>query len=123
LASVLAILAVAPSGASASPKLHECQKPVITGVEVYGLRHVSAARACPLALALYAWENRSEAHAKALYGCHYPMPNAAGYPYLKLRRFNGWRLSLVGRPYGLFTMSRDGSSFHVGGTDFPLNCT
>jgi len=96
---------------------------VRTGVEVYGLRNVSSTRACPPALALYAWENGREAHAKALYGCHYPTPNAAGYPYLKLHSFHGWRLSLVGKPYGSFTMSRGTSSFHVGGTDFPLNCT
>jgi hypothetical protein len=123
LAALLGVLGVCPAGAFASGKTYECQKPVMTGVEVYGLRHISRARACPPALALYAWENSSEAHAQALYGCHFPMPNAAGYPYLKLHRFHGWKLSLVGRPYGNFTMSRGSSSFHVGGTDFPLNCT
>jgi hypothetical protein len=122
-AVLLGVLAVWSAGASASVRLYECQKPVTTGVEVYGLRHISQTRACPPALALFAWENSSEAHAKALYGCHFPMPNAAGYPYLKLHRFHGWKLSLVGRPYGNFTMSRGNSSFHVGGTDFPLNCT
>ena len=92
-------------------------------MEVFGLRNVSAAHACPPALALYAWENASASHARALYGCRYPMPESAGYPYLRLHHFHGWRLSLVGRPYGTFTMSRGRSSFQVGGTDFPLNCT
>jgi hypothetical protein len=123
LTAPLVVLAIWSAGASGSVKTYECQKPVRTGVEVYGLRNISSARACPPALALFAWENSSEAHAKALYGCHFPMPNAAGYPYLKLHHFRGWRLSLVGRPYGSFTMSRGSSSFHVGGTDFPLNCT
>jgi hypothetical protein len=123
-AALLVALAIWTTGASASPaKTYECQKPVRTGVEVYGLHNIAPARACPPALALYAWENSSEAHAKALYGCHRPKPSTAGYPYLKLHDFHGWKLSLVGRPYGLFTMSRGSSSFHVGGTDFPLNCT
>jgi hypothetical protein len=123
LAGAVATLALLPAGASAEARLHECQKPVLTGVEVYGLHNVSTARACPVALALYAWENKSAAHIKALYGCHFPMPDAAGYPYLRLHSFHGWKLSLVGRPYGIFTMSSAGGSFHVGGTDFPLNCT
>jgi hypothetical protein len=116
-------LGISAGTASASAKTYECQKPVRTGVEVYGLRNISPARACPPALALFTWENDRESHARALYGCHYPSPNTAGYPYLKLHHFRGWRLSLVGRPYGSFTMSRGSSSFHVGGTDFPLNCS
>ena len=126
LAIVLAATASAvasPAGAARTPKLHECQKPVRTGVEVYGLHDVSTAQACPVALALFSWENASQAHAKALYGCRDPMPNTGGYPYLRLHHFHGWRLSLVGKPYGLFTMSRGNRSFHVGGTDFPLNCS
>jgi hypothetical protein len=109
--------------ASSATKTYECQKPVMTGVEVSGLHNVSTKRACPVALALFAWENASEAHAEELYGCHRPKPEEAGYPYLKLRKFRGWKLSLVGKPYGIFTMSRGASSFHVGGTDFPLNCS
>jgi hypothetical protein len=109
--------------ASASTRRYECQKPVRTGVEVYGLRNISRARACPPALALFAWENGSESHANALYGCHRPSPGAPGYPYLKLHHFHGWRLSLSGGRFGSFTMSRRSRSFHVGGTDFPLNCT
>ncbi len=126
LATALACASALPgvaSAATAATKTHECQRPVITGVEVYGLHRVSAARACPVALALYAWENDSPAHVRALYGCHHPARNAAGYPFLRLRRFHGWRLSIAGRPYGDFTMSRGRSSFHVGGTDFPLNCS
>jgi len=110
------------SGASAAPRYHECQKPVRTGVEVYALHGVSSARACELALDLFAWENTDD-HATALYGCHRPHPDAAGYPYLRLHRFHGWKLSLRGRPYGAFTMSSGGRSFEVTGTDFPLNCT
>lgn len=101
-------------------RTYECQHPVMTGVEVYGLRHVSRARACRVALALFAWETPQ--HARRLYGCRPPSP-APGYPYLKLRRFDGWRLSLHGRPYGELMMSRGSSSFLVSGTDFPLNCT
>jgi hypothetical protein len=123
LAAGFAVLALLPAVAAAEPKLYECQKPVITGVEVYGLHGVGTARACPVALALHKWENSSASHANALYGCRFPKPNAAGYPYLRLRSFRGWKLSLVGRPYGSFTMSMGRSSFHVGGTDFPLNCT
>ena len=117
--AVIALAAPAPAGATT----FQCQKPVTTGVEVFGLRNVTAARACPPALALYAWENASPAHSAALYGCHRPDPDSAGFPYLKLHAFHGWRLSLTGRPFGVFTMSRGPSSFHVGGTDFPLNCS
>ena len=122
LAAAMLSVPALPGAASAEPKLHECQKPVRTGVEVYALRGVSRVRACRLALALFAWEN-SDDHAVILYGCHYPHPNTAGYPYLRLHRFHGWRLSLRGRPYGAFTMSNGRRSFEVTGTDFPLNCT
>jgi hypothetical protein len=123
LVALLAGAAASPAEAAVPSKTYECQKPVRTGVEVYGLHNISSARACPPALALFAWENASAAHAMALYGCRYPMSNTAGFPYLKLHHFHGWKLSLAGLPYGDFTMSRGSSSFHVGGTDFPLNCT
>jgi hypothetical protein len=113
-------LTLLPAGASASVKPFECQKPVRTGVEVFGLEHISSARACPPALELYAWENARPSHASALYGCVRPKPDAAGFPYLRLHAFRGWHLSLRDQE---FTMSRGNSSFHVGGTDFPLNCT
>jgi hypothetical protein len=83
---------------------------------------VSLARACRVALSFFAWENRSGTHANELYGCHRPTPSAGGTPFLKLHSWRGWTLSLVGR-YEQFTMSRGRSSFHVGGTDFPLNCS
>lgn len=121
---LLAALAAAwPAAASASPRSYECQKPVVTGVEVYALHDVTPARACPVALALFAWEDGNAAHTSELYGCHYPTPGSGGYPYLRLHRFAGWTLSLHGRPYGAFAMSRGASSFRVTGTDFPLNCT
>lgn len=88
---------------------------------MYALRRVARATACRLALDLFAWENAG--HAPELYGCHRPSPQAAGYPFLRLRRFHGWSLSLRGRPFGAFTMSRGRSSFEITGTDFPLNCT
>jgi hypothetical protein len=111
-----------PAGAAASSKVYECQKPVRTGVEVSAMHNVTPAVACPPALALYAWESRSAAHIRALYGCRRPEPEAPGTPYLRMHSFHGWKLSQTGR-YGIFTMSRGKSSFHVGGTDFPLNCT
>jgi len=120
---VLAGLLLWPSGALALTKTHECQRPVKTGVEVYHLQSITAARACPVALALFGWETSSPARQDALYGCNRPSPEQAGYPYLRLHRFRGWKLSLFGKPYGEFVMSRGSSSFRVIGTDFPLNCT
>ena len=115
----------APAAAQASSGLpaglHECQHPVMTGVEVYDLKGVRPATACPVALALFRWEPR-HGNATRLYGCHRKRPAAAGYPYLKLRRFDGWSLSLTGR-YKAFTMTRGSASFKVTGTDFPLNCS
>jgi hypothetical protein len=123
VAAVMAAGAAGPTVAGAEPRLHECQKPVVTGVEVYALRGgVGTAQACRLALALFSWENTDD-HAAALYGCRRPHPNGVGYPYLRLRRFHRWKLSLTGRPYGAFTMSRGRRSFEVTGTDFPLNCS
>jgi hypothetical protein len=120
---VVAGLVLWPAGAQASTQTHECQHPVMTGVEVYHLEGIRTAAACPVALALFSWETSSAAHQNSLYGCHRSSPDAAGYPYLKLHAFRGWKLSLVGKPYGEFTMSRYGRSFRVIGTDFPLNCT
>jgi hypothetical protein len=113
-------LCVLPAAAVALPKTVECQKPVVTGVEVFGLHDISSARACPPALELFSWENARQSHAQALYGCRRPKPDAAGFPYLRLHAFRGWQLSIR---HEEFTMSRGKSSFHVGGTDFPLNCT
>jgi hypothetical protein len=124
--AVLAMLSgcmLLPSGAAASVRTHECQHPVVTGVEVYHLKAITTGRACPVALALFRWETSSPAHQDSLYGCNRPAPDAAGYPYLRLHTFRGWKLSLFGKPYGEFVMSRGGSAFRVVGTDFPLNCT
>lgn len=117
----LAVPAVASAGSGLPPGFHECQHPVITGVEVYALKNIKASTACPVALALSKWEPKHQ-NASRLYGCHRTSPDAAGYPYLKLRVFNGWKLSLTGR-YKAFTMSMGAASFEVTGTDFPLNCS
>jgi hypothetical protein len=126
--ALVAAAAIAAPGAVAGgvpgfAGYHECQHPVTTGVEVSHLQAVKPARACKPALALYKWENASPKHANALYGCHYPQRNAAGYPFLRLHKFDGWKLSMHGKPYGAFVMTRGKSSFWVSGTDFPLNCT
>jgi hypothetical protein len=115
----------APGIASASSGLpagfHECQHPVVTGVEVYDLKSVTVSTACPVALALSKWEPKHD-NAARLYGCHRKNPNAAGFPYLKMHVFDGWGLSLTGR-YKAFTMTKGAASFQVTGTDFPLNCS
>ncbi len=121
-AVTLALLLWAPSAALAAPRLHECQKPLRTGVEVYKLHDISAAQACPVAMKLFAWEASSPARSRALFGCSRPKPEAGGYPYLRLHRFRGYSISLSG-PEKAFTMSRGRSSFELTGTDFPLNCT
>ncbi len=122
LAVTFGALLSMPSGALAARRYHECQKPLRTGVEVYKLHNISPAAACPVALALFAWEESSPARARALYGCSRPKPEAGGYPYLRLHRFRGYRISLRGR-YKEFTMSKGRGSFEISGTDFPLNCT
>jgi hypothetical protein len=99
----------------------ECQHPLVTGEEAYHLKNVTAAVACPVVLALGHWENdpaHAALHYKELYSCGGPGKHT---PILKLRSFEGWRLSLTAA--GDFQMSRGTSSFDVGGTDFPLNCT
>jgi hypothetical protein len=114
LTALADLLASAPAPAI---QYHECQHPVTTGVEVSQLRHVSVATACPPALALHKWEPKHE-HMRKLYTCAGPSP---GKPVLKIHRFDGWTLSLVGK-YRIFTMSRGASSFAVSGTDFPVIC-
>ena len=114
LAALASLVASAPAPAI---RYHECQHPVTTGVEVSQLRHVSAATACPPALALYSWENKDD-HTRQLYICAGRSP---GKPVLKRHRFDGWALSLRGK-FDIFTMSRGNSSFAVSGTDFPVIC-
>jgi hypothetical protein len=109
---VLALASLLPAHAGAFATV-ECQHPVMTGVEVFKLHDISSHRACPVALALFRWEN-SDDHGAELYGCH-----GVAHPFLRRHEFDGWHLSLT--PY--FQMSRSGSSFSVEGTDFPLNCS
>jgi hypothetical protein len=123
--ALILLALLAPAAARASNGLpagfHECQHPVVTGVEVSSLKAVKVSVACPVALALFKWEPQHGNTAK-LYGCHRKSPNTGGLPYLKMHSFDGWRLSLTGR-YKAFTMSKGAASFHVSGTDFPLNCS
>lgn len=115
----LAVLAVAVTMLwTPIPQAHayrtiECQHPVMTGVEVFNLHHVTPSRACPVALALFRWDD-TESHETKLYGCHGML-----HPYLRTHTFDGWRLSLVPE----LEMSRGNASFDVIGTDFPINCT
>ena len=88
----------------------------MTGVEVSHLRRVSARTACPVALALFRWENKDD-HIRKLYVCKGKPP---GKPVLKTHSFEGWALSIS--KSGLFEMSRNGGSFSVSGTDFPVIC-
>ncbi len=112
LAISIMLLCALPTGATAAATV-ECQHPVMTGVEVYELRHITSSSACPVALALFRWETTGRRE-RELYGCR-----GIGHPYLRLRRFQGWHLALTPD----FVMSRHGASFAVGGTDFPINCT
>lgn len=90
----------------------DCQHPVTTGVEVLHLSHVTSAKACPVALSLWSWENKGNNGTK-LYKCTPPTA------VLKLHQYDGWTLSLTRSG---FRMSRGGSSFDVTGTDFPIAC-
>jgi len=111
------------TGARAAPtlKLIECQHPVVTGEEVYNLHNITAKMACPVVLDLGHWEyekGHAVQHITELYTCG---GLDKRYPKLKLRSFEGRRLSLT--KAGDFQMSLGGSSFDVTGTDFPLNCS
>ena len=101
---------------AATTKYIECQHPVVTGVEVSHLRHVSTRTACPVALALFRWENKDD-HIRKLYVCKGKPP---GRPVLKTHSFEGWALSIA--KSGFFEMSRGRGSFAVSGTDFPVIC-
>jgi hypothetical protein len=87
----------------------ECQRPVQTGVEVSYLNGISSPAACKVALRL---------HRYAVTGHVVVNCTAANRPVLKLRSFEGYRLSLK---HG-FSMSRGRASFAVSGTDFPAPC-
>jgi hypothetical protein len=121
LFAVAATLIPAAATHAAPIKFVECQHPLVTGEEAYYLKNVSAAVACPVVLALGHWEYQPGhlvQHIRQLYSCGGPGKHT---PILKLRSFEGWSLSLT--PAGDFQMARGTSSFDVGGTDFPLNCT
>lgn len=111
LLGVVLLLAWLPNAGAAT--FVECQHPVMTGVEVYRLHDIKSRAACPVALKLFHWETAGNRESR-LYGCH-----GIGHPYLRLHAFRGWHLKLTPD----FVMSRNGASFAVGGTDFPINCT
>jgi len=113
-AAALSVDATVATGATT--KYIQCQHPVVTGVVVSHLRDVSAKTACPVALALFRWENK-DGHTRELYVCK---GNSPGKPVLRLHRFHGWALGLSRSR--LFEMSRGASSFAVSGTDFPVIC-
>jgi hypothetical protein len=116
LAATALLAASFSTGAASAQATIECQHPVMTGVEIFKLHNVASSTACPVALALFHWETSGENghNERALYGCH-----GIGHPYLRLHSFHGWHLALTPD----FVMSRDGASFSVTGTDFPINCT
>jgi len=117
LAPVCGALVLAPSAyAGGATKSVECQHPLITGVEVWHLVHVSAATACPVAMKLYNWENKP-GNMRKLFICKHPTG-----PVLVMHSFDGWELSITQSGRGNFQMARRQSSFYVGGTDFPVPC-
>jgi hypothetical protein len=119
LATTAAAVALATGGAApaAVPKIYECQHPLTTGQEAYNLRHVSVKTACKLVRDLGRWENQDH-HLTQLYKC---VGAGQHTPRLKKHSLEGWKLSIT-KP-GDFQMSRGRSSFDVGGTDFPVDCS
>ncbi len=105
-----------PVAATRSVWTIECQHPIVTGVEIYGLRHISIARACPVALAFFRWEIQGK-HRLSLYRCH-ELGQRHPHPHLRMRDFRGWRLSLTPD----FVMSHHGASFAIAGNGFPIEC-
>ncbi len=115
--AALLLACVAPSAGAASPVWTiECQHPIVTGVEIHGLRHISVARACTVALAFFRWEIDGK-HRLVLYRCH-ELGQRHPHPHLRLRHFRGWRLTLTPD----FLMSRHGASFSLSGKGFPFEC-
>jgi hypothetical protein len=115
------LLLVSPSSSLSAARARsvwtvECQHPIVTGVEIYGLHDISIDRACPIALALFRWEIHGR-HRLSLYRCH-ELGQRHPHPHLRLHIFRGWRLSLTPD----FVMTRRGASFAISGTGFPLNC-
>ena len=104
-----------PATPASTLKLIECQHPLITGEEVFNLKNVTAATACPVVLDLGHWE-QIRGNIPKLYRCAGPGKHT---PVLKLHTFEGWSLAITNAG---FQMSRGHSSFDVGGTDFPVSC-
>jgi hypothetical protein len=119
-AITLALAGVGAGTASAFPKLHECQHPMVTGEEAYNLHNITVATACKAVRKLGKYLSKP-ANIRKLYGCHRPKPNAAGTPFLKMHTFDGYDLKIA--KSGAFVMYKGSASFSVTGTDFPLNCT
>ena len=122
LAAALAVAAASAGAGQAlsnSPvsaqKLIECQHPLVTGEEVFNLKNITAASACPVVLDLGHWEG-IRGNIPKLYKCAGPGKHT---PVLKLHTFEGWNLAITNSG---FQMSRGRSSFDVGGTDFPVSC-
>jgi hypothetical protein len=120
IATASLLLALGTGTASAFPKLHECQHPVVTGEEAYNLHNISVKAACKAVRQLGVYL-RKPANIRKLYGCNRPHPNAPGKPFLKQHTFDGYDLHIA--KSGAFVMSQGNASFSVTGTDFPLNCT
>lgn len=111
-------LAVAQPASAA--RSYECQHPLTTGEEAFNLENVSPRIACVAVRALARYIHNGE-KAGRLYKCVGLTQSHPGVPVLKIHRLAGWNLSI--RHSYEFVMSRSRSSFTVGGTDFPLNCT
>jgi hypothetical protein len=121
VAAALMPTGVAEAGSATAASVIECQHPVTTGVEIGRLKHVTAVTACPVALALYRYENSGRK--PFVYGCRRPATkNGVRTPYLRFHAFDGWHMTLSGRYDYTFTFSRADASFIVGGTDFPVSC-
>jgi hypothetical protein len=78
LASAVALLASPLANSASASSMVECQHPVMTGVEVYKLHHITSRSACPVALALFRWETTAAVSvcstavtgsATPIYGC------------------------------------------------------
>lgn len=109
LVVVVAILRVLGAPPMADAKLIECQHSVRTGVEVFRLYDVGKQTACRIALNLYSYGTSGHIIVECIDETR---------PVLRLKRFDGWSLSLRGG----FHLHRGGSRFAVTGTDFPAPC-
>jgi hypothetical protein len=120
LAALLCFVALtaAPAGA-AKPKSYECQHPLVTGEEAVNPKGISPREACVVVRALGKYLSKPK-NIEALYECKGETPKRPGRPVLLQTEFEGWHLKLVNY---YFFMTMPGKSFHVTGTDFPVNCS